>query len=195
MADDSLDSVTKVWKKISDTVSKGLKTGKDEIVRTTRMGSIRLEISSIKSQIENKQKELGKDLYNLWKKEAIDIADLEGQLLAIKQLDEHILEKEHEIAKIVEEKEHDKEARAKESEAEAKAKESVAEVTIQAQEFSVEVEETEIPIDTEKTIEVEAETEEIVTGEEHSAEASKEELLADKTEDSTDTEDKQDLAK
>ncbi len=104
MAGEPQDKDVSLWEKVSDSVVKGLKTGKDEIVRTSKMGKIRLEISSIKSRIGDKQKELGGQVYNLWVAKQVSIAELEGMFDEIKQLEDEIKAKETEIENLVEEK-------------------------------------------------------------------------------------------
>jgi outer membrane biosynthesis protein TonB len=105
VTDEPLEGVSKLWDKISETVVKGLKSGKEELLRTSKMGRIRLEISSIKSRIEGKQKELGAEVYRLWLAKKVGIAELEGVFAEIKRLEEQIEEKEKEIEKLVEERE------------------------------------------------------------------------------------------
>ena len=110
MADEPLERVSKLWEKISETVVQGLKTGKDELLRTSKMGKIRLDISTIKNRIGGKQKELGREVYELWLAKKVGIAELEGIFAEIKHLDDQIKEKEREIESLIEEKQREAEA-------------------------------------------------------------------------------------
>ncbi len=105
MVDEPQDKADSLWEKVSDSVIKGLKTGKSEIVRTSKMGKIRLEISSVKSRIGDRQKELGAQVYNLWVNEKVDVPELEEMFDRIKQLEDEIKQKEREIERLIEEKE------------------------------------------------------------------------------------------
>ncbi len=105
MADEPLERVSKMWDKMSETVVKGLKTGKEELLRTSRMGKIRLEISSIKNRIESTHKELGGEVYKLWLAKKAGIAELEGTFAEIKRLEEQIEAREKEIERLVGERE------------------------------------------------------------------------------------------
>jgi hypothetical protein len=105
VSEESGGNLGKFWEKVSDTVVKGVKASKEELVRTSRMGKIRLDISSIKNRIVDKQKELGQEVYRLWLDQKISLTELEHMFSEIKQLETQIKNKEKEIEKLAEEKE------------------------------------------------------------------------------------------
>ncbi len=108
VAYDSFETDESFWDKLSEAVKQGFKAGKTELLRTSRMGKIRLEISAIKSRIGSKQRELGFGVYKLWRANKIELGELEGTCLEISRLKEQISEKEKEIDRLIEEKEREK---------------------------------------------------------------------------------------
>ncbi len=121
MADEPIERICKLWDKLSETVVHGIKSGKEELLRTSKMGKIRLEITGIKNRMGSKQKELGDEVYKLWLAKKVNIAELEGIFTELKQLDDEVKEKEGEIERLTEEKEREKESKESKKEKTKKA--------------------------------------------------------------------------
>ena len=78
--------------------------GKEEIVRTAKIGKIRLDIASLKSKKNEKVKLLGARTYSLLQSEEIKVSQLDELLDEIKGVDAQIDNNEEKIQAIMVEK-------------------------------------------------------------------------------------------
>ncbi len=128
-SDDFTSKLENIWDKVSKGVEEGLKVSKDEIVRTAKIGKIRLDIASLKSNKSEKIKFLGLRTYRLLQNSEITIPQLDELVAELKGLDLQIEAKEDEVQTILAEKNESEETKDETIEAELVKETQVQEST------------------------------------------------------------------
>ncbi|MBI5787775.1 MAG: hypothetical protein HZA78_02825 [Candidatus Schekmanbacteria bacterium] len=93
-----------IWLKVSKGFEEGIKVGKDEILRTARIGKVRLEIAALKNNKSEKIKLLGNKTYDLLNKGELSTELVLPLYEEIKALDYQIEKKEADVKAILAEK-------------------------------------------------------------------------------------------
>ena len=88
------------WDAIVDSTKKYAKLAKEEIVKSSKIGKVRLEITKIKKQKSKKFQELGEHCFRLLKENTISIEGAEALKDEINKLDAELKEKEAVIEEI-----------------------------------------------------------------------------------------------
>jgi hypothetical protein len=88
------------WDTIVDSTKKYAKLAKEELVRSSKIGKVKIEITKLKRDKTNKIKELGEHCYKLLTEKNAVIEGADIFKTEINKLDAEIKKKEAEIAKI-----------------------------------------------------------------------------------------------
>ena len=96
------------WDSIVDSTKKYAKIAKEELLKSSKIGKIRLETTKIKKQRTQKLKELGEHTYQLLSKGKAEIEGTDSLKTEIGKLDAEIKAKEAEIEEILKREEEKK---------------------------------------------------------------------------------------
>ena len=94
-----------VWEKVSRILEEGLRSGKEELLRTSRVGYLRLEIKNLRRQHDKKLKQLGEELYRLWQGKRINLPQMEPLLREIQGVTSEIKDHESLVEEVLAERE------------------------------------------------------------------------------------------
>ncbi len=104
-ADYTDNKLSRLWDTISTAAAKALESGWKELIRSSKIGRCRVEISAINSRIEAHFKELGREYYSLRQANVVSLPQLEDIVRQIKELEEKIGERQDQIEFVVQERE------------------------------------------------------------------------------------------